>query len=212
MLYPKGSQNASTQRIQTTTWLAKLWWVTRTQTMVIRLPTSSTNTRRNKSNDDAKPVVTPHRRSTVLVKHSTQRLYWKLGGTGESIYKKFLFDIQTSSVAIRSQVMHTEEGQNSMFVHTAVEYNKKNCGRRLWWTGSRCFFGWPSPFGSRGRVRENKAQDSVGTNGSSKQIRWWMIRLKRIYNFWCSMLVFTLFAYCFVTLSGTFMHFPELTY
>jgi hypothetical protein len=39
-----------------------------------------------------------------------------------------------------------------------------------------------------------------------------MIRLKRIYNFWCSMLVFTPFAYCFVTLRGTFMHFPELTY
>jgi hypothetical protein len=39
-----------------------------------------------------------------------------------------------------------------------------------------------------------------------------VIRLKRIYNFWCSMLVFTPFAYCFVTLSGTFMHFPELTY
>jgi hypothetical protein len=26
------------------------------------------------------------------------------------------------------------------------------------------------------------------------------------------LLVFTPFAYCFVTLSGTFMHFPELTY
>jgi hypothetical protein len=39
-----------------------------------------------------------------------------------------------------------------------------------------------------------------------------LIRLKRIYNFWCSMLVFTPFANCFVTLSGTFMHFPELTY
>jgi hypothetical protein len=39
-----------------------------------------------------------------------------------------------------------------------------------------------------------------------------LIRLKRIYNFWCSMLVFTPFAYCFVTLSGTFIHFLELTY
>jgi hypothetical protein len=39
-----------------------------------------------------------------------------------------------------------------------------------------------------------------------------LIRLKRIYNFWCSMLVFTPFAYCFVILRGTFMHFPELTY
>jgi hypothetical protein len=39
-----------------------------------------------------------------------------------------------------------------------------------------------------------------------------LTRLQRIYNFWCSMLVFTPFAYCFVTLRGTFMHFPELTY
>jgi hypothetical protein len=39
-----------------------------------------------------------------------------------------------------------------------------------------------------------------------------MIRLKRIYNFWCSMLVFTPFALCFVTLCGVFIRFPELTY
>jgi hypothetical protein len=36
------------------------------------------------------------------------------------------------------------------------------------------------------------------------------IRLKRIYNFWCSMLVYTPFALSFVTLRGVFMHFPEL--
>jgi hypothetical protein len=39
-----------------------------------------------------------------------------------------------------------------------------------------------------------------------------LIHLKRIYNFWCSMLVFTPFALCFVTLHGVFMRFPELTY
>jgi hypothetical protein len=39
-----------------------------------------------------------------------------------------------------------------------------------------------------------------------------LIRLKRIYNFWCSMLVLTPFALSFVTLRGVFMHFPELTY
>jgi hypothetical protein len=39
-----------------------------------------------------------------------------------------------------------------------------------------------------------------------------LIRLKRIYNFWCSMLVFTPFALCFVTLRGVFMLFLELTY
>jgi hypothetical protein len=39
-----------------------------------------------------------------------------------------------------------------------------------------------------------------------------LIRLKRIYNFLCSMLVYAPFALCFVTLHGVFMHFPELTY
>jgi hypothetical protein len=39
-----------------------------------------------------------------------------------------------------------------------------------------------------------------------------VIRLKRIYNFLCSMLVYTPFALCFVTLRGVFMHFLEVTY
>jgi hypothetical protein len=39
-----------------------------------------------------------------------------------------------------------------------------------------------------------------------------MIRLKRIYNFLCFMLVFTPFALCFVTFRGVFMRFLELTY
>jgi hypothetical protein len=39
-----------------------------------------------------------------------------------------------------------------------------------------------------------------------------LIRLKCIYNFLCSMLVFTPFGLCFVILRGIFMHFLELTY
>jgi hypothetical protein len=39
-----------------------------------------------------------------------------------------------------------------------------------------------------------------------------LMHLKRIYNFLCSMLVFTPFAMCFVTLRGVFMRFSELTY
>jgi hypothetical protein len=39
-----------------------------------------------------------------------------------------------------------------------------------------------------------------------------LIRLKCIYNFLCSMLVYTPFALCFVTLRGVFIHFPKLTY
>jgi hypothetical protein len=39
-----------------------------------------------------------------------------------------------------------------------------------------------------------------------------LICFKCIYNFWCSILVFTPFALCFVTLRGVFMRFPKLTY
>jgi hypothetical protein len=39
-----------------------------------------------------------------------------------------------------------------------------------------------------------------------------VIRLKRIYNFLCSMLIYAPFALCFVTLRDVFTHFPELTY
>jgi hypothetical protein len=48
-----------------------------------------------------------------------------------------------------------------------------------------------------------KNRGTKPTNPSTQRL----IRLKRIYNFLCSMLVFTPFAYCFVTLSGTFMYF-----
>jgi hypothetical protein len=41
---------------------------------------------------------------------------------------------------------------------------------------------------------------------------WPVIRLKRIYNFLCSMLVYAPFSLCFVILRGVFMRFPELTY
>jgi hypothetical protein len=139
--------------------------------MVIRLPASSTNTRRNESNGNAKSAVTPHRRSTVLVKYSTQRFHRELGRTREPICKKFLLNIETPSVTRRNQVMHTEERQNSALLHTAVECNKKFFRRSLRRAGNRCFFGRPSSFGPRGRVRENKAQDSIRIDGSSQQIR-----------------------------------------
>jgi hypothetical protein len=117
----------------------------------------STNTQRNKSNGDAKFAITPHRCSTVLVKHFTQRFHRKLGRTRKSIRKKFLFDIQVSCVTRRSQILHAEEWRNPTFIHIAMEYNKKLHGRHLRREGSRCFLGWSSLFGSRGRIRENKA-------------------------------------------------------
>jgi hypothetical protein len=61
--------------------------------MVIRLPASSANTRRNKSNGHAKFAVTAHRRSTVLVEHFTQRFHRELGRTREPIRKKLSLNI-----------------------------------------------------------------------------------------------------------------------
>jgi hypothetical protein len=59
--------------------------------------------------------------------------------------------------------------------------------------------------------RERESGHGGGMHGDSGEEDP-LIRLKHIYNFLCSMLVYTPFALCFVTLRGVFMHFPELTY
>jgi hypothetical protein len=49
---------------------------------------------------------------------------------------------------------------------------------------------------------------SLTYSRTSRSYAWGcLIRLKRIYNFWCSMLVYTPFDLCFVTLRGIFMRF-----
>jgi hypothetical protein len=60
----------------------------------------------------------------------------------------------------------------------------------------------PLGFSSQGELIGERAVSEGGP----------LIRLKRINNFLCSMLVFTPFALFFVTLHGIFMHFLELTY
>jgi hypothetical protein len=94
--------------------------------MAIKISSSSANTRRNKSDNNAKFTTPPHRRSTVLVKHPTQRIHRELGQTGKSIRKKFSFDIQMSSINRRSQILYAGKGRNSTIIYPAVEYNKKN--------------------------------------------------------------------------------------
>jgi hypothetical protein len=56
---------------------------------------------------------------------------------------------------------------------------KKLCRRCLRRASIRCFFGWPSSFGPRGRIRENEAQNSVRINRNSKQIRRWRRHLQQ---------------------------------
>jgi hypothetical protein len=82
---------------------------------------------------------------------------------------------------------------------------------------------WP---GQGGAGRGGAALDSTwqhlpGQGGAGRggtvlvwfdSLRRRLIRLKRIYNFWWSMLVHTPFALCFVTLHGIFMYFLKLTY
>jgi hypothetical protein len=78
--------------------------------------------------------------------------------------------------------------------------------------GYGTFHGWrfrPLGFSQRCEFISKRAR-SVDARGAHTM--GWLIRLKRIYNFLCSMLVYTPFALCFVTLCGVFMHFPELTY
>jgi hypothetical protein len=78
-------------------------------------------------------------------------------------------------------------------------------------------------FSHRGEYIGGRALSGGGPGGHTT---WWrgpgvghatpwcgcFIRLKYIYNFLCSMLVYTPFALCLVTLHDVFMHFPELTY
>jgi hypothetical protein len=93
--------------------------------MVVRLSSGSTNTRRIKSNIDAKLAATPHRRSTVLVKHATRRFYQKLERIRKLIHKKFLLNVQMTSINRRSQILYAEKGRSITFIYTTVEYNKK---------------------------------------------------------------------------------------
>jgi hypothetical protein len=78
---------------------------------------------------------------------------------------------------------------------------------------SRCLFLWGSVVVEACHVR-GVAREQGSTCAKTRWRRGHLrvIRLKRIYNFRCSMLVFTPFALCFVTLCGTFMRFSELTY
>jgi hypothetical protein len=147
MLYPKGSQNIGTQRIQATARPAKIWWVARTQVVVVILYSGSTNTRRIKSNNNAKLVATPHRRNTVLVKHATRRFHWKFGRIRKSIHEKFMVNIQTTSINRRSQILYAEIGQSIAFIYRMVECNKKLSIRHLRRASNRCLCIWPSPFG-----------------------------------------------------------------
>jgi hypothetical protein len=98
-------------------------------------------------------------------------------GELEPIRKKFSLNIQMPSVTGRTQVVRVEKRRTSVLLYTMLECNQKLCRRRLRRESIRCFFGWPSSFGPRGRGRENKAEDSVGVNGSSQQICRWRGRI-----------------------------------
>jgi hypothetical protein len=70
MLYPQNSQNASTQRSQTTPRSAEVRRIARITIMVVRLSASSEDTWGLKGNNNAKPTATPHQRNTVMVKQT----------------------------------------------------------------------------------------------------------------------------------------------
>jgi hypothetical protein len=55
--------------------------------MAFRLPTSSTNIRRNPGNSNAKFAVTRHRCSKVMVEQTRRGNNWKLGGAHKAIHE-----------------------------------------------------------------------------------------------------------------------------
>jgi hypothetical protein len=61
--------------------------------MALRLSARSKNTGRNQGNSNAKFVVTPHRRSKVMVEQIRNRNNWKLGGAHKAIYEQLQIDI-----------------------------------------------------------------------------------------------------------------------
>jgi hypothetical protein len=61
--------------------------------MALGLSTSSKNIGRNQGNSNAKFVITPHRRSKVMVEQIRKRNNWKLGGAHKAIYEQLQVDI-----------------------------------------------------------------------------------------------------------------------
>jgi hypothetical protein len=125
MLYPKGSQNAGTQRIQITSRPAKVRRITGTRTMAVKLSSSHQNTRGLKGNSNVKFAATPHRRSTVLVKQVTRRFHQKLGRARVAIHKQLPINVHTTSVNRGSEIMCTEKWRGIALIHTTLERNKK---------------------------------------------------------------------------------------
>jgi hypothetical protein len=85
-----------------------------------------------------------------------------LGRTRKSIRKKFSFDIQTSSITRRSQVLHTEEGQNPTFIYTLEEV--KSCIQRKGKTLRSYIQRWSIIKNSVEDVSNKRAVDAFSTS------------------------------------------------
>jgi hypothetical protein len=109
MLYPKGSQNPGTQRIQATSRLAKIRWITRNLTMVVRLSSGRLYTWGLKGNRNAKLATIPHWRSTVLVKQVTLRFHRKLGRARKTVHRQLPINIHATRLNRGSESMCVEK-------------------------------------------------------------------------------------------------------
>jgi hypothetical protein len=49
-----------------------------------------------------------------------------VGRARKSIHKKFLVNVQTTSINRRSQILYAEKWRNVVFVYKMVEYNKNS--------------------------------------------------------------------------------------
>jgi hypothetical protein len=165
MLYLSGSQNASTQRIQATTWPAKVWWIIVTRVMVVRLPSSRKKTRGLQGNIDAKLAITPHRCNTVLVEQAPQRFHWKLEWASKAVYKQLSINLQAANIHRRDKILHIEKWQVTPFIHTMLEHHQKFSRWRLWWMSNRCIHSRAPSFRFCWGDGSHQAKNSIRTHG-----------------------------------------------
>jgi hypothetical protein len=105
--------------------------------MVVRLSSSRQNTWGLLGNSNAKPVATPHRRITVLVKQATRRFHRKLGRARKLVHKQLPLNVYATSVNRRSEILLVEEWRGVALIYIVLEYNKKFSRKRLRRAGNR---------------------------------------------------------------------------
>jgi hypothetical protein len=168
MFYSKSLQDTSTQRIQVTSWLAEIWQVTWAKVMAIRLSASSKDTRGLEGNSNAKPIITPHWGSTVMVRQTRKWNNRELGRSRQAIHRQFQVNIQKTRINWGTQSLHPKIRGDTPLIHTMLEYNQKFSRRRLWRASNWCLYIRALSERLRQRHGSDKTKNNSRTHGSGK--------------------------------------------